>query len=209
MAALPAGTFLTAGSSYDTAVQLFYKLPGKYRLIRHSHHTHVTEGTNIHYRNLLGPSHGTSEIFLRASTDSQYGVELMQTTIINLRTYYGQTATRVEKRAFRIKMGQWSMWAVRPDEGRDRISWKQADLTLDEVEAPKQGGPTEADAMQKAVLRGGPWGNERGANAMAMCVWMGKQPWWQLSHQIDRHGPGASEVCSDEFLPVVEGGGMV
>ncbi len=208
MPALPAGTFLTVGSPYDSAVQLIYKLPGKYRLIRHTHHPQIVRGTNLLYGDLIKPSHGTSEIVFCASTDSQYEVELMQTTTITLRTFYGQTANVVERRAFRIKNGRWSLWGAYSEEGVDRVLWKLADLELCEVEMPKRGGPTEADAAQKAVLKGGSWEDGWGMNALVMCVWMGTQPCWQSSHRIDRQEHGASEVCSDEFWPVVEDGGM-
>ncbi len=100
------------------------------------------------------------------------------------------------------------MWGAYSHEGVDRVLWKLADLELCEVETPKRGGSTEADAVQKAVLKGGSWEDGWGMNAIVMCIWMGKQPCWQSSHRIDSQGPGASEVCSDEFWPLVEGGGM-
>lgn len=211
MAALPSSFFLTVavGSTYHAAVQLFYKLPGKYRLVRRTHHTHIVEGTHLSYRDLIYPSHGTSEITLRPSTDPdrEYEMELMQTTIMNLRTRYGQTATKIEKRAFRIRNGLWSMWAVHTDEGFDVVGWKVADLTLVEVASPKRVGATAAEVVQKAALRGGPWQDGRGANAMAMCVWVGRQLVWQLTHQVDRRVDGVSEVCGDEFWAAVEGEG--
>ncbi len=167
---LSAGTFLTVGSPYDSAVQLIYKLPGKYRLIRDTHHTQIVRGINLLYGDLIKPSHGTSEIVFRASTDSQYEIELMQTTTITLRIHYGQTIKIVERYAFRIKNGRWSLWGAYSDEGVNRVLWKLADLELCEVETPKRGGPTEADAVQKAVLKGGSWKDGWGINAMVMCV---------------------------------------
>ncbi|CAD6577224.1 MAG: hypothetical protein ASARMPREDX12_008272 [Alectoria sarmentosa] len=99
------GVCSTVGSTYDAAVQLIYKLPGKYRLIRQTHHTHIVQGTPLAYRDLVCPSHGTSEIILRGSSDRDYEMELVQTTIINLRTWAGLFATKIEKRAFRIRHG--------------------------------------------------------------------------------------------------------
>lgn len=93
------------------------------------------------------------------------------------------------------------------DEGFDVVARKLADLTLGEVVAPKQVGRTAADVMQQATLKGGPWQDAYGAHAVGMCVWVGRQPCWQSSHQIDRIGLGESEVCGDQFWPVVEGGG--
>ncbi|KAF6235515.1 hypothetical protein HO173_006198 [Letharia columbiana] len=88
------------------------KSAGKYRLVRRTHHTHLVGDTDLTYRNLVCPSHGTSEVTFRASTDGQYEVELMQTTSVDLRTWDGQTAIKTEKRAFRIGNGEWSMWAA-------------------------------------------------------------------------------------------------
>lgn len=87
------------------------------------------------------------------------------------------------------------------------MAGKLADLTLSVAGGPERVGPAEGDAVQKAALNGGPWRDGQGVNAVAMCVWVGKQPCWQLMHQVDRQKPAASEVCSDEFWPVVEDAG--
>ncbi|KAF6219139.1 hypothetical protein HO133_004964 [Letharia lupina] len=76
------------------------KSAGKYRLVRRTHHTHLVGDTDLTYRNLVCPSHGTSEVTFRASTDSQYEVELMQTTSVDLRTWNGQTAIKIGKTRF-------------------------------------------------------------------------------------------------------------
>lgn len=207
MTDLPFSLWLTVGSPYDAAVQLIYKLPAKYRLVRHTHHTDIVEGSNLPYRDLVCPSRGTSEVKFRASTHDDYEAELIQTTLINLRTWNGQTATKIEKRAFRIRNGGWSLWAVQAVDGVDVVRWKLADLTLCEVASPAQVGPTGQDVVQKAALKGGPWQDGRGTNAVAMCVWVGRKTCWQLSHQIDREVLGASEISNDEFWPAEEGGG--
>lgn len=98
------------------------------------------------------------------------------------------------------------MWDVHTDKGFDVVGRKAADLTLVEVASPKQVGATAADVVQKAALRGGPWQDGRGTNAMAMCVWVGRQLCWQLTHQVDRKASGASEICGDEFWPAVQDG---
>ena len=156
MAALPPSTFLTVGSPYDAAVQLFYKLPGKYHVIRPTHHASVVTGTHLAYPNLTGPSRGISEIVFRGSTNPAYEAELIQTTIINLRDRYHQTATKIEKRAFRIVDGKWSMWAVQTVHGYDHVAQKVTDLTMSEVAAPKQSGPRAGDVVQGATFQGGP-----------------------------------------------------
>ena len=91
------------------------------------------------------------------------------------------------------------MWAVQEVEGLDVVSTKLADVMLCEVASPTQMGATEADVIQKAALRGGPWRDGHGANAMAMFVWVGRQTRWQMTHRIPRQVTGASNACSDEF----------
>ena len=186
--------FSTVGSTYDAAVQLIYKLLGKYHLIRQTHHTHIVQGTPLAYRDLVCPSHGTSDIILRGSTDRDYEMELLQTTTINLRTWVGLFASKIEKRAFRIRHGQWSMWAVQEVEGLDVVSIKLADVMLCEVASPMQMRVIEADVVQKAALRGGPWRDQHGANAMAMVVWVGRQTCWQMTRRITRQVTGVGEV---------------
>ena len=71
-------------------------------------------------------------------------------------------------------------------EGLDVVSIKLADVMLCEVASPTQMGATEADVVQKAALRGGPWRDGHGANAMAMFVWVGRQICWQMIYRIPR-----------------------
>ena len=137
-ASLPPDLFLPIGSPYDAAVQLLYKLPGQYRLVRQTHHSYIVNGTNLAYGDLICPSHGTSSVTLRAPSDRYYQMELLQMTTVNLRTSTGQSATKVEKRAFRIKNGLWSLWSV---DGCDAVSSKMADLTMGEVEWTQRVGP--------------------------------------------------------------------
>ena len=208
-ALLPPSVFLTLGSPHDAAVQLIYKLPGKYRLVRRTHHTHIVDGTGLAFNNLVIPSLGTSEVTLRGSTDRQYEIELLQTTTITLRTWDNRRATKVEKRAFRIANGQWSLWDVRTDVGGFDVvgPGKVADLTLGEIPAPERVRPSEGDVVQKAGLNGGPWLDGHGMYLVAMCVWVGKQPRWQVMLQLDRQRGGVSEECGDEFWPLGEEGG--
>ena len=206
MATLPAHLFLTVGSQHDAAVQLLYKLPGSYRLIRRTHYTNVVNGTNLLYRDLICPSHGISQLILRAPKDRQYEMELVQTTTIYLRSWGGRSATIIEKRAFRISNGRWSMWNVDNVQGEDIVGSKVADLMLREMAAPKD---VAGNGLQEARLHGGPWEDTLGTNSLTICVWVGRQLCWQSMHQIDRPGgrqvPSISQSCSDEFWPAVEG----
>lgn len=93
------------------------------------------------------------------------------------------------------------------DEGFDVVTRKLADLTLGEVKAGKQVGPSEADVVQKAVLKGEWWQDAYGRNRVTVCGWVGWQTCWQLAHQVERDGPGQSEICVDQFWPVAEGAG--
>lgn len=93
------------------------------------------------------------------------------------------------------------------DEGFDVVTWKLADMTLDEVKSVQQIGPSEADVVQKALLKGKPWQDAYGTHRVMMCVWVGWHTCWELGHLIDRGGPGQSEICMDQFWPVVEGAG--
>ena len=203
-ALLPPHTFLTLNSPGDAAVQLIYKLPGKYRLVRKTHHAHIVDGTGLAYRSLIVPSRGTSEVILRGSTDRQYEIELLQTITINLRTWDHRHATKVEKRAFRIANGQWSLWDVHTDVGGFDVvgPTKVADLMLGEILAPERVGPLADDVVQKAGLNGGPWLDGHGVYLVAMCIWVGKQPCWQVVLQLDRQRGGVSEECGDEFWPL-------
>ena len=98
------------------------------------------------------------------------------------------------------------MWCVDDVEGLDVVRAKMADLTLGAVQPATQGAPTGLDAEQIVRLDGGPWQDGRWRNGVAMRVWVKKRLAWQFAHQLDRQGVGASEVCSDEFWPAVEGG---
>ena len=203
-ALLPPHIFLTLNSPSDAAVQLIYKMPGRYRLVRKTHHTDIVDGTGLAFRNLIVPSLGTSEVILRGSTDPQYEIELVQTTTINLRTQDNRHATKVEKRAFRIANGQWSLWDVRTDVGGFDVVGpsKVADLVLGEIRAPERVGPLEDDVVQRAGLNGGPWLDGNVIFMVAMCIWVGKQPCWQVMLQLDRQRGRVSEECGDEFWPL-------
>ncbi|KAM0802168.1 hypothetical protein BDR22DRAFT_845230 [Usnea florida] len=200
----PPSTFLTLNSPYDAAVQLFYKLPGRYRLVRKTHHTHIVEGTGLAFENLIVPSLGTSKVTLRGSTDRQYEMEILQTTTIHLRTSDNRHATKVEKRAFRIANGQWSLWDAYTNVGGFDVvrPSKVADLMLGEIPAPERLGPSEGDVVQKAGLEGGPWLDGHGVYLVAMCIWVRKQPCWQMMLQLDRQRGAVSEECGDEFWPL-------
>ena len=200
--------FLTLNSPNDAAVQLIYKLPGRYRLVRKTHHTHIVDGTGLAFGNLVVPSLGTSEVTLRGSTDRQYEIELLQKTTINLRTWDNRHATKVEKRAFRIANGQWSLWDVHTDVGGFDVvgPTKVADLMLGEIPMPERVGLSDGDVVQKAGFNGGPWLDGHGVSLMAMCIWIGKQPCWQMMLQLDRQRGGVSEECGDEFWPLGEEG---
>ena len=202
-ALLPSNIFLTLNSPHDAAVQLFYKLPGRYRLVRKTHHAHIVDGTGLAFGSLIVPSLGTSEVTLRGSTDCQYEIELLQTTTINLRTWDHRHATKVEKRAFRIANGRWSLWDVHTDVGGYDVGGpKVADLMLGDIPAPERVGLLEGEVVQKAGLNGGPWLDGHGIYLVAMCIWVGKQPCWQVMLLLDRQRRGASEECGDEFWPL-------
>ena len=200
-ASLSPQLFLTVGSPNDAAVQLFYKLPGQYRLVRHSQYSYMVNGTNLPYRDFICPSHGTSSVTIRAPSDSDYEMELLQTTTINLRTRSGQSATQVEKRAFRIKNGQWSLWSV--DEF-DNVS-KLANLMMGEVREQERVGPSETDFVQKVALYGGPWPSALGHHAVKVWVWVGRQLYWQDVQLVVRPRGAENEVFTDEFWPLVAG----
>lgn len=230
----PKHLFLPIGSPHDAAVHLLYKLPGHYRLVRRTHHSDIVTGTNLPFDQLICPSHGTCHVTLRAPADPMYEMELVQTTTINLRTWSGLSATKVEERVFRIKYGRWTLWSVEQGFGDAVVGGKLADLTIGEVRAPERvggllmfgsgsGSGSGTDVMQRVGLTAGPWRDGRGVNAMAFGVWVGRQVTWTAMHLVDRTGGsevvdrvggsevvdrvGGSEVCSDEFWPIGEGQG--
>lgn len=140
-------------------------------------------------------------------------MEILQTTTVTLRTWTGQSAIKIEKRAFRIKNGRWSLWTVEGEDGigdgdDDVVGRKLADLVLGEVRSPVGVGEEE---VQKVVLEGGPWRDGLGVNDVAVEVWVGRGVCWRLMHRIERVGAGrgaeGSEVCYYEFWPLVEGVG--
>lgn len=114
----------------------------------------------------------------------------------------------VEKGVFRIKNGRWTLWAVGEDLGDVVVGEKLADLTIGEVRAPERvGGPSGSgtEVVQRVGLNAGPWRDGRGANALAVCVWVGRRVGWTAMRLVER--VGGSEVCSDEFWPLGEGQG--
>lgn len=201
--AAPAAARILTGPVYDVPVQLAYKLPGKYHLVRRDHHPHIVEGTNQNYEDLLCPSHGTSEITLRLATG---GVELLQTTVINLRFRNGQTATKTERRAFRIRAGLWTMWMLQDHGGSDILVRKLADLKFTNLTLPFQIGVTVGNLSQIATLMGGPWPDGHGANGVILSVWVGAQRNLLFTHQVYRLELDIFEVQRDELWPVVEDG---
>lgn len=140
-------------------------------------------------------------------------MELLQTTIVNLRTWTGLSATVVEKRVFRIKNGRWTLWSAGEGGFGDAVGEKLADLTMGEVRAPERVGGSSGssewgwgtEVVQRVGLNGGPWRDGRGAHALAVCVWVGRRVGWTAMHLVER--VGGSEFCSDEFWPVGEGQG--
>lgn len=201
MTALSDCTFLR-GSYRDAAVQLFYKMPGRYQLVRRAHHSNIIEGTNLIHANLICPSFGTSEIILRGAMDGEYEVELIQTTVINLRSSNGHSATKTEKRAFRIENRRWSIWTVDDHSGSDIVGRKVAEITFEGFTLPTNVGVTAADVVQNATLAGGPWHDRHGANAMTIRFWVNVQLVWRELHQVNLAGlPGFHEDCRDELWP--------
>ncbi len=87
----------------------------------------------------------------------------------------------------------------------DIVGVKLVDLLIEEVRAPVMVEKSEAEAVQKVGLNGGPWKDGLGMHAVAISVWVGRQLCWQQLHRVEWLGGGVSE-CSDEFWPVGEEG---
>ena len=201
-APLPPHLFLRIDSPHDAAVRLFQKLPRDYRVVRRFHHPHIVSGTRLSFPDLISPSYGSCSFLSRSATDPDYEMEMVQTTVINLRTHTGQSAPLFEERAFRIKNGMWSLWKI---DGHDKaVGHKVVDFVLDEVKLPERNGPSEHDMVQKLLLRGGPWMDSRGRNKRALTVWLGKQVRWLEIHRLDQTGSGVGQSCYDEYMPEME-----
>lgn len=199
---LPPHLFLRIDSPHDSAVRLFQKLPRDYHVVRRAHHHHVVSGTKLSFPDLISPSFGSCSFLSRSATDPDYEMEMVQTTVINLRTHTGQSAPLFEERAFRIKNGSWSLWKI---DGHDKaVGHKVVDLVLDEIKLPERNGPSEHEMVQKLMLRGGPWMDSRGRNMTELTVWLGKEVCWLENHRLDQTGSGVGQFRSDEFIPEME-----
>ena len=127
-------------------------------------------------------------------------------TSVNLCTTSGDSATIEEKRAFRIKNGQWSLWRV---DQFNVVGEKLADLTMEEVRAPQRVGPLETDVVQKVMLFGGPWRDRFGNHSVEILIQLGRSLRWEQVEVVDRPkitGKGR-ELCEDEMWPIVDAGG--
>ena len=201
-APLPPHLFLRIDSPHDSAVRLFQKLPRDYRVVRRFPHPHIVSGTRLSFPDLISPSYGSCSFLSRSATDPDYEMEMVQTTVINLRTHTGQSAPLFEERAFRIKNGMWSLWKI---EGHDKaVGHKVVDLVLDEIKLPQRNGPSEHDMVQKLLLTGGPWMDSRGRNRTALTVWLGKQVRLLELHWLDQTGSGSGQSCYNEYMPELE-----
>ena len=113
---------------------------------------------------------------------------------------------RTEKRVFRLKSGEWSVWNVQDGEG-DVVGNKVTDLDLGyKIEEPFQ---TTSGLQQEASLRAAqqPWANENGVNFLSFDFYMGAQAHFQMYHRIDKD-PGQMTMSGDEYFPLA-GGKMV
>ena len=199
---LPPHLFLRIDSPHDSAVRLFQKLPRDYHVVRRAHHHHVVSGTKLSFPDLISPSFGSCSFLSRSATDPDYEMEMVQTTVLNLRTHTGQSAPLFEERAFRIKNGSWSLWKI---DGQDKaVGHKVVDLVLDEIKLPERNGPSEHEMVQKLMLRGGPWMDSRGRNMTELTVWLGKDVCWLENHRLDQTGFVGAQFCSDEYIPELE-----
>jgi len=188
------------------SLQLLYALIGRYHIIRRSKHAAIIDNRIYPPHLLKSPTVGYCEIALRPSTDPYYEVELIQSTTMNHKTHSDRSFMGIEKRAFRIREGEWSVWAMEEwAPGCHRVGGKLADLVLWDVPRPCL---TDRGDLQIVHLTSQEEGGEvDGFNVgvkgnFAITLWLGARPCWEMKSQVGVR-PEVAEVCHDEFWPMI------
>lgn len=173
------------------------------------HHPVSINGQTFTIKDLIMPTHGRSEITVRVPTHPDYEDELLQITVISIQTKSGIKAETTERRVFRAKLGQWSIWNVNADH---EVWSKFTDLdimhTIHEPSLVRVGDHVR-EPMQRVEMRSviRPFKVADKDNWLTLDFFMGHKAHWDMTHRIDP-SENSSMISWDEYFPL-PGGKMV
>ena len=99
----------------DFLARFWTRLPGSYNFQRHSLHTYIIEGKSYWNKDILSPSAGQAVFWKRRPTSPMYDREMVEVSVISIRTVDGKQETFGTSRVYRIsKNGSLSIWSIFP-----------------------------------------------------------------------------------------------
>ena len=188
------------GMDYATET-IWTSLPGRYRFLRRRHHEQTIDGRLYLPHQLINPSHGSSEITTRQTTDTAYERELLFTSTFFLQTVDGHKISLTYAIVLRMKESRVSVWHTNPDNGHT-IHTK-----LTDVDATSLTSRRELDShsqLQASWLSSEfPWRTLKGEEYLSFQFYIGYLNHFQVDHFLDM-GQGRTSLQSDEYFRLME-----
>ena len=163
-------------------------------MARRHHHTQIIDGNVVDHDDIEEPSPGFSDITARASTDPRFSHELLQRSTIHMTIRGGTTAIKLEKRIFRLRNGQWSVWSVQDIDGEVAGS-RLTDLELLSVITSPGPGLSQEVTLGASKI---PW---RTGNFwitdFTLTFFLGPNGHWKMWHHIDATPLGTTRPITE------------